>query len=426
MKEPATISNFKFSPLKLFLTLAVLLGGIYFASRSGGNPLEYKNDFNVYFFAAQEVLAGRTPYANSLGEWTPYLYPPLLAELLAPFTLLPLGVVAYLWFLLNAFSLMVALRLSERLIFAERKAASNDLQMDEKARREQATKGRKTELFNFPAKPETLLSVATLVIFLRFVLDNFDYGQVNLLVTALAVAHVYCWAKGRKGLSALVLALAVAIKITPILLLAFHIAKLRLKYSLACLGLTAAIMLISFAPFGSQADKAFKEFYFRTLANGQGFNLAYHGNQSLQGAVERLSGNTEVTNPSSLTVRAIALLLFALAFFAASRRRDELLSSLPFFCLMVILSPLSWKQHFVMLILPTAFLTGRALREPWTGMKKVLLATLACLFALFNLTSPKLIGTAAAEWCDAHSLIFLGAFILYAVVASLTTQFVAR
>src|SRR5687767_9835785 len=112
MNESTKISNFKFSLLKLLLILAVLFGGIYFASRSGSNPNEYKNDFNVFYFASQEIIAGRTPYDNSLGAWTPYLYPPLLAELLVPIAWLPLPIAAYLWFLFGASALLSALKMS--------------------------------------------------------------------------------------------------------------------------------------------------------------------------------------------------------------------------------------------------------------------------------------------------------------------------
>src|SRR5688572_7589009 len=116
MNESTKFINYKFTSVKLLLILAVFVSGIYFAHRSGTDPHEYKNDFNVYYFAAQEVRAGRTPYENSLGEWTPYLYPPLLAELLVPFTLLPLPVAAYLWFLLSAASLFFALKMSSQLV----------------------------------------------------------------------------------------------------------------------------------------------------------------------------------------------------------------------------------------------------------------------------------------------------------------------
>jgi hypothetical protein len=270
-----------------------------------------------------------------------------------------------------------------------------------------------TRLWCLKAGQQIFLSVIPLLVLVRFVLDNFDYGQVNLLVCALAVGHIYFWINGKKLPSAIVLALAVSIKITPILLLAFHIAKLRLKFSIACFALIAAITIISFAPFGSQAGNAFNQFYLRTVTNGQGFDLAYHGNQSLQGAIERISGNTQAMNPSRLHIRAIATGFLAIAFFVAIIRQNELSASLPFFCLMVLLSPLSWKQHFVILILPIAFLISKAARVHAPPAKKLLLATLFMVFALFNLTSPKIIGITAAEWCDQHSFIFAGGFILY-------------
>jgi hypothetical protein len=413
MNESTGISNFKFSPLKIFLILAVLLSGIYFAHRSGTNPQEYKNDFNVYYFASQEILAGRTPYENSLGEWTSYLYPPLLAELLVPFASLPLPFAAYLWFLLNAFSLFAALRMSARLVFPDKPKFIASPDRENNPQQTLPAQRWFTRLLCLKAGQQTFLSVITQLVLVRFVLDNFDYGQVNLLVCALAVAHIYFWINGKRLSSAIVLALAVSIKITPILLLAFHIAKLRLKFSISCLALIAAITIISFAPFGSQAGNAFEQFYLRTVANGQGFNLAYHGNQSLQGAIERVSGNTQVMNPSRPHIRVIAIGLLAMAFFAAIIRQNELAASLPFFCLIVLLSPLSWKQHFVILIFPITFLIGKVAGENAPLTKKLLLATLFMVFALFNLTSSKIIGIAAAEWCDQHSFIFVGAFALY-------------
>jgi hypothetical protein len=401
MAESMKIANFTFSPLKLLLLLSVLVGGIYFAQRSGTNPAEYKNDFNVYYFAAQEVVAGRTPYEKSLGDWTPYLYTPLLAELLVPLVLLPMPVAAYLWFLINALALVVALRMSLRLLFLDEVEAG-----DRDA--ERYLIGGK---FILKARPKTVVAVITLLVLLRFVLDNFDYGQVNLIVTALALAHIYFWFEGKKFLSALVLALAVAIKITPLVILIFHVAKLRLKYAIACLALSAAVITASFLPFGAQSGKAFDEFFFRTVANGQGFNLAYHGNQSMQGAVHRITGYSEVRNPSLLHIKVIAIAFLLLAFIAAVVRQNELVASLPFYCLCVLLSPLSWKQHFVILLLPITFLAGRALSQP--RVNKVLFVILLTVFVLFNLTSPKIIGGAAAEWCDQHSLIFVGALILY-------------
>lgn len=399
-------SKYRLSWLKLLLLLAVLLSGLYFAQRSGTVAGEYKNDFNVYYFAAQEVSAGRTPYENSLGEWTPYLYPPLLAQVLVPFTLLPLPIAAYLWFLINAFSLIAALRMSSQLVFSDQPEASHSPKEAKSI----------SQRFAMRATPQLFVAIITLLILLRFVLDNFDYGQVNLLVVGLAVAHIYFWKRGKKFLSALVLAVAVAIKITPILLLVFHLAKLRFKYALGCVAFITVIVMISFMPFGSQADEAFKVFYSRTIANQQGFDLAYHGNQSLQGAIERISGSNEGNASARLVTRLIGLGLLAFAFLAARLRQNELADILPFYCLSVLLSPLSWKQHFVILLLPLAFLAGQSSRSSGSLARWLSMATLFLLFAFFNLTSPKLIGIAAAEWADAHSLVFAAAFTLFVVL----------
>src|SRR5262245_13368064 len=101
------------------LAVLALGAGFYFARRSGSDYTSYSNDFNVYYFAAREIIGGRDPYTNSLGPSTTYLYPPLLAQTLAPLALLPLSVAAYLWFLVSAASLVAAAIMSAKLATAE-------------------------------------------------------------------------------------------------------------------------------------------------------------------------------------------------------------------------------------------------------------------------------------------------------------------
>src|SRR5678815_202233 len=98
----------------------MLASGFYFAGKSGSTPDAYSNDFNVYYHAASEVIAGHDPYQHSLGDWTPYIYPPLLAELMVPLALLPLPVAAYLWFLVSAASMAGAAWMPARLAWKSR------------------------------------------------------------------------------------------------------------------------------------------------------------------------------------------------------------------------------------------------------------------------------------------------------------------
>lgn len=399
------------------LAIVILAAGLYFAGKSGGDPLAYRNDFNVFYHAAREVLAGRDPYQSSLADWTPYLYPPLLAIVLAPLALLPLPVAAYVWFLINAVSTIAAALMPARL-------ARADEQLSESTK-----EGKAASCEGGPVAP--LVAALSLLIVARFVLDNFSLGQVNPLVTALAAAHVYLYSRDKKIASALVLSIAVSIKLTPLVLIAYHVARRRWKFAAAALATCVALTALSFVPLGSRAPEAFQLFVNRTIKNEQGYDLADAGNQSLRGALARLTQDSTgmldqaasdlSRRPFDTLTLMISFLLLAVAMIAASRARTELLAAAPFVCCFVLLSPLSWKAHFVMLILPVACLVAEALRA--RGTRRVtLIAVLAVIFVLFNLTSPRVIGLQSAEWADAHSLVFIGALLTF--VASLWTTHV--
>src|SRR5205085_4628282 len=135
--------------------------------------------------------------------------------------------------------------------------------------------------------------------------------------------------------------------------------------------------------------------------------LAYGGNQSLRGFVARLTadaGTTEhpqvsetpadgsVREPSSALTLALAVIFVAVALAAAAVARSEMAAAAPFFCCMVMLSPLSWKAHFVILIPPVAFIVQCALQELLVAHRRRLFGVLVVVFALSNLTSKNLFG----------------------------------
>ena len=385
------------------LVVGALLSGWYFARKSGTNPEVYSNDFNVYYHAAREVLAGRDPYQRSLGDWTPYIYPPLLAELIIPLAFLPLPVAAYVWFLISAASMVGASWISARL------GTQRELHSGLKQSVPEASSWR------------AVIAAGAMVVVLRFVLDTFNLGQVNAVVAGLAIAHVYLYARGKKALSAVALVIAVSFKLTPALLLVYHVAKLRLKFALACVALIVSVNALSFLLFGANGVDTFRFFVSRTVKNEQGYDFAYAGNQSLRGAIARLTqraneaslpGNGEAREPVEAVTLLISMVLLAFAIFAAVRAQNELAAAAPLFCCMVLLSPLSWKAHYVFMLLPVARLVS--LMKTAGKPRYVIAAALAVTFGLFNLTSPRVIGLAAAEWADAHSLVLAGAFLIFA------------
>jgi len=379
------------------IVVAIIGGGIYFAKQSGTVDDVYRNDFNVYYFAAREVLAGRDPYQRSLGDWTPYIYPPLLSELMIPLASLSLTVAAYLWFLISAGSVLAAAGMSAALIRKSGVQSDSDSTLQ-----------------------NNLIALLAVIVVLRFALDTFSLGQVNAVVGALTVAHLFFYSRDKKWLSAIALVLAVSIKLTPAVLLVYHVAKLRLKFVAACAALLIGVTVLSFLPFGSQADDVFKTFWNRTVRNEQGYDFAYSGNQSLRGAIERLKGNSDKADdgnaaarePSDAVTLIVSLVVLGLAVFAATKTDSLLYGAAPFFCCVVILSPLSWKAHFVMLILPIACLLHQAWKNRTSRWWVVF--SLVVAFLLFNFTSPKVIGLTKGEWADTHSLVFAGALIIFA------------
>jgi alpha-1,2-mannosyltransferase len=378
----------------VFFIAVTLVAGIYFARLSGDDPRLYRNDFNVFFFASQEVTAGRDPYQNSLGQWTPYLYPPLLAEAMIPLTLLPLPAAAYLWFLMSVGATAASFRMLQG-----------------------ATQGQGSEKDFIPL-------AGALIVFARFTLDNLSLGQVNIMVAALAIAHVYLFDRGRKFSSMLMLSVAVSIKLTPAVLLGWHIARGRFKYALQNAAGIIILLALSFVPFGSDPRAAIDSFMNRTVRNEQGFDLAYHGNQSLRGALARLIGNavTSERQPLSAAWLLASLLMIGSSLLASSRASDTLAQAAPFFCCMALLSPLGWKAHFVALLLPAFFLLREA-SETESRRKRIALISSVIIAAIcFNLTSPRLIGLGAAEWADSHSLVFAGAMSIFIAVVAISVN----
>jgi hypothetical protein len=393
----------------VFIVLA-LAAGVYFAKRSGGDYKTYSNDFNVYYFASRQVLSGRSPYEARLGAWTPYLYPPLLAELMMPLALVPLPVAAYIWYLVNLVALASGAAMSASLACFG-----------------QPSKDRPWMFGKDSFLPQYVAGIGCAIVLGRFALDCFAMGQVNPIVTFLAIAHVYFYARDRKGLSAAALAFACVLKITPLLFIIYHLARGRIRYAVVCSALIGSVALVSFAALGGSATTAAGAFYHQTIQNGQGFDLSFSGNQSLRGAEARLFGESgeqsrKTTDPLVAGLSVGFLLVAAWKTRAVGNKGalNEAVVAAPFFCLLVMLSPLSWKNHFVMLLLPVAILicwatTGK--REGWKSSLLAILksapgAVVVVVFVAFDLTSPVIIGKAGAEWADSHSIVFAATLLI--------------
>jgi hypothetical protein len=346
-----------------------LLGVVLALALAG--PFLFRKDSEwdeVYIRAAINLLAGENIFATK----DPYAYPPFMTLLALPFAFLPQVASRALWYLVNIACLVVICRCAWQVAGG--------------ARLQGAGKTSKSEHF---------ACILGLLCALRYSVDVVAHQQNDLLVGALVLAG--CWAlhRARVWSAAVYFGLGAAIKCTPLLWLPYllwrgHWKQAGLLLGVA-LGANLLLELIQGPPGGGLWLKQFYSLYLVPLASSRyppGLwlsDIVY--NQSLSGLANRWlmtvahlrSAGFAVTpaeNPVSvrtlklLVYGAEALLLLGAVWSMGWRRagkdqpvarRAPLPSALEcsaVLLLMVLLSPMSSKPHFCILLLP-AFCLAR-------------------------------------------------------------------
>ncbi len=145
----------------------------------------HRTDFTVYLAAGEAIAAGQNPYdARSPREWR-YVYPPLLAVALLPLRSLPAPNAALVFYLLSVVALLLAWSWTARAIGPE------------------ASGGAAAAIALLLAAP--------------FVVQTLQRGQVTTLLLATQAGALLLLLRGRDVLAGIVLALGVALRVTPLL-----------------------------------------------------------------------------------------------------------------------------------------------------------------------------------------------------------------
>lgn len=294
-------------------------------------------DFYDYYFAADAVSTGDDPYDAALGEaraaaagaptiaGSDFIYPPWFAAALVPLTGLSPQGAASCWYLASAVALLLAL---------------SGLPTG---------RTRRGELVAAVLFPGTLVAL--------FV------GQVNPILLALIVG-AWRWRDDRPATSGLLLGLAAAIKLSPILLLVACACWRRWRLVAASIVVMSTCLVVGeLAVPGGTATYATG-----VLPNSGALTpaLAHPGNQGIGGALLRAMSPNPWTIPfveAPSTVTPMACVLGALVFGAiiwtfAHRARqqtgDELWCWAAVITAMVIASPRAWEASYVLLLFPIA------------------------------------------------------------------------
>ncbi|MEK6284485.1 MAG: glycosyltransferase family 87 protein [Acidobacteriota bacterium] len=216
-------------------------------------------DFPVYYAAGRSLLNGRADLYSpdfALGRVMDYRYPPFFLVALAPLWVLPYSVAAYIWYVLSVLEIAGCVLIISR---------------------------------TFPALrlSKMLWLVVALAVSQHFVMA-LHYGNAHLLATFFLFASLYCFLRKKDVAAAALMALAITIKLTPVLLLPYFAVKRRWKL-LAAVGVF--LIAINVAPslyFGFRGNtELLRSWYHHVVASQEFHEDNGPINLSLKGQLRR-------------------------------------------------------------------------------------------------------------------------------------------
>lgn len=373
--------------------LAWLMVALYLIGLGISATLRSQGDFGVYYLAGQRAAAGAAIYPA--GESDRFLYAPIFAIGFIPFGALARRAAQLAWFVVNAAALVALIVGAGRLLFGS-------------ARR-------------LPAA----LIVIPLLLASRFVNNNIEHGQINIVTLALLVWAIAMAEGARPRLGGALLGVALLIK--PFALLAaWYLLLTRrraaLAWSAACAAALIALPALFFGPAGALAQTSA---YLRAaLSMGARYRVMLTNQSATSAAIRLLSatGGSGVLSESAAFAAAVAfelVLLAAVTVWIVNSRRDPagrpLLALCAIFCLMPSFAPISWKSYYLALLIPyMALVSTMWIDRPPQARTSATARTLLALSVLLNLAGGRRLNHLALFY-SAH---FVSSLLLLAALAA--------
>lgn len=264
--------------------------------------------------------------AHGVREAVLYLYPPTLADLIVPLTALPTSAAIKVW---HALEVLLIAALSVAL----------------------------TRMLAIEFRGSAALVFAG-ILFFRPTLNTIHWGQVSIFLVFIMTVGLALYVRGYRILAAVLFALAVAIKLEPVIIIVPLLAWRDWKFlrSLAAWGMILCMVL--WTVNGSYALSLYFLHQLPAMSNGQLGGMAFDGNRSLGNILYTvLDGASFHASPrvSAWLVRGISALILCYAGWLSRLRPDDNFASdrrfetgLIFLLLMCCLSPYSWYYNWAL------------------------------------------------------------------------------
>lgn len=289
-------------------------------------------DLNIYLMGGRAFRYGLPLYEQQYMGW-PFTYPPVTVLLFAPMSLLGHGALMAATTALGIAGIAVVIWLTFRML----------------------------GYHHGPGLAGGILGLTAAALWLQPVFDTLDQGQVNIALMLLVLAD-FALARHRRWPVGLLIGLATALKLTPGLFILYLLLTRRIRGAA-----TAGITFVALTGLGFiVAPSASRQFWLHGLfadsarvAGPDGIDSAY--NQSLHGVLVRAFG-IDAGNIAWYPVAAVALLGGLAVAVAASRRGEEAWAVVACGLTGLLISPLSWHEHWVWVVPVLVLLTDLARR----------------------------------------------------------------
>ena len=200
-------------------------------------------DFPVYYAAGQSLISGRTDLYSpdfALGRVMDYRYPPFFLVALMPLWFLPYTLAAYVWYLLSVLEIIGCILIVVRV---------------------------------FPSfRGSWILWVVVAFGVIQYFVMALHYGNAHLLATFLLFASLYYVLQQKDLAAAALMALAITIKLTPVLLLPYFVLKRRWTLLAAVCVFLVAVNIAPSIHFGFRGNSELLRSWYGHVVASQDFH----------------------------------------------------------------------------------------------------------------------------------------------------------
>ncbi|MGE5366965.1 MAG: glycosyltransferase 87 family protein [Betaproteobacteria bacterium] len=359
-----------------------------------------------YSTAARCILRGE-PLLNCL---PPYPYQPALAIFFIPLAFLPAVLQRLIWYVIFVGCLVLAVRLTEAI--AER-------------------------LYPGSTRGQNLFWLRTIMLVTcgKHFLDVITYASHDPLSLALIMFATWALFNGREAVGGLWLAVAAAIRASPLIYLPYLVLKRRW---LACVVFIVAFLAVSLIPDVIGALRGGHTGHFTgwlrqvvgpALVPGTSSNLVFWDiwnganlyNQSLRGLINRFAtGPVFGLTPTMILIVVdgiFAAIVGVLLLMSPRRREYVAIDTAVLLIAMLALSPMTSRYHYIFVLPAVILATAATIADP--RLRTLGTYVLAASFLLRAGTSNDLVGGRITDFAYSYGFMPLGAIALYIIFGAI-------